>query len=187
MLCWLTAATQIVGLTFYYQEVVIQLIVTNNDVIIQTAILAHIVNIKRFIQTYLVNYYQVSCGWESNCLSAFSWKMPAVSIYKSSSGIHSLASHTLRKRNESSGYAATIELLPQQKLAVTNEIHALRRLLPLSWSSNYVTCLANISILLSNHAVCQLHSSATTCQVWHDQTLSLSVRGVDCETMVFTE
>ena len=38
---WLTAASQIVGLTFYYQEVVIELLVTSDDVIIQTAILAH--------------------------------------------------------------------------------------------------------------------------------------------------
>ena len=37
---------------------------------------------------------------------------------------------------------------------VTNEIHALRRLHPLSWSSVYVTkCLVDISILLSNRTV----------------------------------
>ena len=38
--------------------------------------------------------------------------------------IISLASHTLH-REEGSEHAATIELSPQQKLAVTNEIHAL--------------------------------------------------------------
>ena len=78
--------------------------------------------------------------------------MLAVSIYKSSSGIHSLASHTLL-REEGSGHAATIELSSQQKLTVTNEIRALHRLRPLSWSSNYITCLADVSILLSNRAV----------------------------------
>ena len=64
---------------------------------------------------------------------------------------YSLASHTLRR--ERSGHAATIELLPRQKLALTNQIHALRRLHPLSWSSNYVVCLADVSILLSNCCV----------------------------------
>ena len=48
----------------------------------------------------------------------------------------SLASHTLR-REEGSGHAAITELLPRQKLAMSNEIHALRRLHPLSRSSNY--------------------------------------------------
>ena len=54
-----------------------------------------------------------------------------------------------------SGHTATIELLPWQKFAGTNEICALCRLIatPLSWSSNYVTCLADVSILLSNHTV----------------------------------
>ena len=38
----------------------------------------------------------------------------------------------------------------RQKLAVTNEISALRRLHPLSWSNNYLTtCIADVSILLS--------------------------------------
>ena len=35
------------------------------------------------------------------------------------------------------------------KLAVTNEIHTLHRLHPLSWSSNYVTCLVDVSILIA--------------------------------------
>ena len=64
----------------------------------------------------------------------------------------SLASHTLC-REEGFGYTVTIELLPRQKLAVTNEIHALYKLHLLSWSSNYVTtCLADVSIL-SNSTV----------------------------------
>ena len=64
----------------------------------------------------------------------------------------SLASHTLH-REEGFGHAATIELLPW-KLPVTNEICALRRLHPLSWSSNYITmCSADVSILSSNRAV----------------------------------
>ena len=50
-------------------------------------------------------------------------------------------------------HAAAIKLTPQQKLAVTNEIRTLRRLHPLSWSNNYVTCLADVSILLSNGTV----------------------------------
>ena len=43
----------------------------------------------------------------------------------------SLANHTLRRE---SGHAATIELLLQWKLAVTNEICTLCRLHSLSWS-----------------------------------------------------
>ena len=75
--------------------------------------------------------------------------------------------HSLQSE-EGSGHATTIELLPQQKPAVTNEIHRLCRLHPLSWSSNYVTmCLADVSILLSN---CDVRSSATTCQLQQDQT-----------------
>ena len=35
-------------------------------------------------------------------------------------------------------------------MAVTNEIHALCRLHLLSWSNNYVTCLADVSSLLSS-------------------------------------
>ena len=46
----------------------------------------------------------------------------------------SLASHTLR-REEGSCHAATIELSSRQKLDVTNQIHALRRLHPLSCST----------------------------------------------------
>ena len=65
----------------------------------------------------------------------------------------SLKPHPLQ-REKVSGHTATIKLSPWQKLAVTNEICGLRRLHPLSWSSNYVTtCLANVSILLSNRAV----------------------------------
>ena len=45
-----------------------------------------------------------------------------------------LASHTLH-REEGSGHVATFELLPQQKLAVTNEIRTLCRSHPLSWIS----------------------------------------------------
>ena len=61
----------------------------------------------------------------------------------------SLASHTLC-REEGSGHAASIELSPRQKLDMTNQIHAVRRSHPLSWSSSYVTtCLADVSILLS--------------------------------------
>ena len=50
---------------------------------------------------------------------------------------------------ERSGHTATIEWLPWQKLAVTNEIHTLHRLHLLSWSSSYVMYLANVSILWS--------------------------------------
>ena len=48
---------------------------------------------------------------------------------------YSLASHTLRMREEGSGHAATIELSPWQKLDVTNQIHALHRPHPLSRST----------------------------------------------------
>ena len=60
----------------------------------------------------------------------------------------SLASHTLH-REEGSGQASTIELSPRQKLDVTSEVCTLCRLDPLSWSSNYVTCLADVSIVIS--------------------------------------
>ena len=61
---------------------------------------------------------------------------------------YSCKPHPLQ-REEGSGYAAIIKLLPRQKLAVTNEIRTLRRLHPLSWSSNYnTTCLADDNILL---------------------------------------
>ena len=64
----------------------------------------------------------------------------------------SLANHTLR-REERFGHAATIQLSPWQKLAVT-EIRTLRRLHHLLWSSNYITkCLGDVSILLCNSAV----------------------------------
>ena len=49
-----------------------------------------------------------------------------------------------------SGHVATIELSPLQKLVLTNQIRALRRSHPLSWSYNYVTSLADVSILLPN-------------------------------------
>ena len=68
--------------------------------------------------------------------------------------VASLASHTLRRAEERSGHAATIKLSPRQKLDVTNQIRALRRSHLLSWSNNYVTtCLADVSILLSNCCV----------------------------------
>ena len=51
-----------------------------------------------------------------------------------------LASHTFCRKEEF-GHSTTIELLPQQKVDVTNEICILRGLHPLSWSSNYVTKL----------------------------------------------
>ena len=37
------------------------------------------------------------------------------------------------QREEGSCHAATMDLLPLPKLAVTNEIHAVRRMHPLSW------------------------------------------------------
>ena len=46
-------------------------------------------------------------------------------------------------------HTATIELPSWQNLAVTNEIGAVCRLHPLSWS-NYVLYLADVSILSSN-------------------------------------
>ena len=51
------------------------------------------------------------------------------------------------QREEGCGDATTVKLLPWQKLGATNEIHALCRLHLLSWSSNYVTCLSDVSIL----------------------------------------
>ena len=61
----------------------------------------------------------------------------------------SLASHTLHITEEGSGHASTIELLPQQKLDVINQMRSLRTSHPLSWSSIYVTCLPDVSILSS--------------------------------------
>ena len=56
----------------------------------------------------------------------------------------SLTSHTLR-REEGSGYAATIEeLSPRQKLDVTNQIHTLCRSHPLSWST-IMSCVKRMS------------------------------------------
>ena len=96
--------------------------------------------------------------------------------------LSSLASHTLH-REEGSGQATTIELLPQQKLAVTEEICAVYRSHLLSRSSNYVTtCLADVSILLSNHA---FNNCVPWRQLQHDQTLPLSVKGVACKTNFF--
>ena len=46
----------------------------------------------------------------------------------------SLASHTLC-REEGSGHTAIIELSPQQKLGVTNQIRTVCRSHPLSWST----------------------------------------------------
>ena len=43
------------------------------------------------------------------------------------------------QREEVSGHATHTELSPWQKSTVTNEIHALCRLHPLSWSFNYVS------------------------------------------------
>ena len=62
--------------------------------------------------------------------------------------LSSLASHTLHRAEEESGHTATIKLSPWQKLDVTNQICALRRLPQLSWSNNYITCLVDVSILL---------------------------------------
>ena len=59
----------------------------------------------------------------------------------------SLASHTLRRKRGRIWSRCNHRV-------VTNEICALHRLHPLSWSSDYVTmCLADVSILLSNDAV----------------------------------
>ena len=84
----------------------------------------------------------------------------------------SLASHTLL-REEVSGHAATIELPPQQKLAVINEVCALHRLHLLLWSSNYVTCLADVSISLSNRSVWyfklqSMHGDNSSAAAWPD-------------------
>ena len=43
------------------------------------------------------------------------------------------------QREEGSGPTVTTKLPPQQKIGVTNEIQALHRLHPLSWSSNNIT------------------------------------------------
>ena len=51
-------------------------------------------------------------------------------------------------RVEGCSDTTTVKLSLWQKLGVTNEIHALCRLHLLSWSSNYVTCLSDVSILL---------------------------------------
>jgi len=42
---------------------------------------------------------------------------------------------TTLHREEGSGHAAIIRLFPQQKLDVTNQIHAVCRSHPLSWST----------------------------------------------------
>ena len=60
--------------------------------------------------------------------------MPEPFLHNMQGVVTSLASRTLR-REEGSGHAATIELSPQQKLDVTNQIRALRRSHPLSWST----------------------------------------------------
>ena len=52
----------------------------------------------------------------------------------------SLTSHSLR-REEGSGHAATIELLPQQKLDVTNQIRTLHRYhASVVMEYNYIAC-----------------------------------------------
>ena len=86
------------------------------------------------------------------------------------------------RREKGSGHAATIELSPQQKLTVTNEICALHRLHPLSWSSNYVTmCLVDVSIfyltVLFDNCVPQLQ--LISCNLTRP---FLSAEGVACET-----
>ena len=66
----------------------------------------------------------------------------------------SLTSHTLRRERKGLVTLQPSSCRHSRKLAVTNEIHALCRLHPLSWSSNYATmCLANVSFLLSNRTV----------------------------------
>ena len=60
----------------------------------------------------------------------------------------SLASHTLH-REDGSGHTATIELLPRQKLDVTNQICTLCRSHPLSWSTITSTRLVDVSILFN--------------------------------------
>jgi len=48
---------------------------------------------------------------------------------------------------------------------------------------NYVTCLSDGTILLTNCYVRQLSFSVTTPWLQRDQTLAVSVKGVACETI----
>ena len=95
------------------------------------------------MQTYYLMQFESSSKYESD-----SHSMSQVISLRTLTSLHvqeglgmvtvSLASHTLR-REEGSGHAAILDLSPQQKLDVTNQICALRSSYPLSWSSNYVT------------------------------------------------
>ena len=70
------------------------------------------------------------------------------------------------EREEGSGHAATIELSPRQKLAVTNEIRTLHRLHLLSWSSNSFTiCLANVSYITALFDNCVPRRQLVRCSV----------------------
>ena len=64
---------------------------------------------------------------------------------------------------------------------MTNQIHTLRRLRPLSWGSNYVICLADVSILLSVvFDNCISRRQLDGCCVTRP---FLFVKGVACETI----
>ena len=76
-----------------------------------------------------------------------------ISLEKAVTKFNLVSQATPSQREEGSGHATTTELSLQQKAAVTNEIRVLCRFYLLSWSSNYVTCLAHASIILSNCAV----------------------------------
>ena len=56
----------------------------------------------------------------------------------------SLASYMIFREKGRSGHTATIELSPQHKLAVTQEIDAIHTVVMFV---NYMTCLADVSIL----------------------------------------
>lgn len=91
--------------------------------------------------------------------------------------LESPESHSLQ-RKEPSGHTATIEQLPWQTLAVTNQICTLCGLHPLTLSSNSnydPTCLAD----LTN---CAVRSSETNRQLQCDQIVPLSVKTVSCNT-----
>ena len=92
-------------------------------------------------------------------------KLDGGKAYRNEAG---LTSHTLH-REVRSGPTASIESLPWQKLDVTNQIRTLRGSHPLSWSSNYITFLADVSITLS----LKLRSLVTTWWLQCDQTLPL--------------
>ena len=89
----------------------------------------------------------------------------------------SLTSHTLH-REEGSGHAATIKMSPRQKRNVINQIRGLHRL-----EYNYIiTCLVDVSILLSNDN-CVSWQQLDDCSMTRS---FLSVKGVACETMLYT-